>query len=253
MSPMYRKYYDNLKSKFFKISQVKPKYSWEAIDTGLFKDNTLYLPNEWSYKVIDCSHEKEIFSLINQIAKKSNVFFDIGGHYGWFSIAWICSGGRHAVAFEPSSANASIIEQTITKNGYQNNIQIKEIALGSATREEELYIFRGDSSRNFINPNFENKNKFSKEIVETHRLDDFRDTLESPDLIKIDVEGFESEVLLGASEIIKSSKPLVVVEIHDVKNAIDVSAFFSNLNYKIELLGNKGKKNGLPIVLFSPK
>ena len=253
MFPMYRQYYNNLKSKVFKSSQVKPKYSWEVIDTGLFKDTTLYLPIDWSYKVIDCVHEKEIFSLINQIANKSNVFFDIGGHYGWFSIAWICSGGQQAVTFEPSIANASILEQTIIKNGYQKNIQLKRIALGSVTKEEELYIFRGDSSRNFINPDFENKNKFNKEKVKTYRLDDLRDTLKSPDLIKIDVEGFESEVLLGASELIKSSKPLVIVEIHDLKNAIEVSAFFSNLNYKIELLGYKGKKNGLPIVLFSPK
>ena len=46
--------------------------------------------------------------------------YDIGSHYGWFSIAWICAGGKYVEAFEPSKNNANIMMETILKNKFEN-------------------------------------------------------------------------------------------------------------------------------------
>ena len=46
------------------------------------------------------------------------------------------------------------------------------------------------------------------------RLDEFE--FQSVDYIKIDVEGFEKKVLIGAEETIRQSRPLIVIEQNDV-------------------------------------
>ena len=50
------------------------------------------------------------------------------------------------------------------------------------------------------------------------------------DTIKIDVEGYEYEVLKGSVETISKNKPWVVVEIND--NRKSILNFFKKLNYK---------------------
>ena len=50
-----------------------------------------------------------------------------------------------------------------------------------------------------------------------------------PSLIKIDVEGFEYEVLNGARSLLKSVRPIVMVEVQS--HQIEIFRLFSELNY----------------------
>ena len=228
------------------------KYNWEKVGEGLFNGKELFLPNEWAQKVIDCSHESEIFEIIKELAPKYDVMYDIGAHYGWISIAWICAGGKYVESFEPAQKNADIMMETILKNGFENHIQLYRIALSGKTQDDNLYLFDGDSSRNFISRSHKNENAkyFSVERVQTFRLDDFKDKLKKPDLIKIDVEGLESEVLKGAKSFIIETYPTIVVEIHDLTNALEVANFLGELGYDMEILGYKGRNKSLPLVLW---
>jgi FkbM family methyltransferase len=51
--------------------------------------------------------------------------------------------------------------------------------------------------------------------VAVHRLDDFE--LEDVDYIKIDVEGFERKVLMGAAKTVEKYRPLIVIEQNEVR------------------------------------
>jgi FkbM family methyltransferase len=51
------------------------------------------------------------------------------------------------------------------------------------------------------------------------------------DFIKIDVEGHEVELLAGAINTIRESRPIVLIEIKEV-NMVKVSDFFASLNYR---------------------
>lgn len=55
-------------------------------------------------------------------------------------------------------------------------------------------------------------------------------------LIKVDVEGAESELLKGAVETIKRDRPYLVVELHTPEQDLAVAAFLTSLNYKISRL-----------------
>ena len=242
-----------LKLKKFRHSRSNSsKYIWMKIRDGLFKDRELFLPKEWNLKVIQCNHEVEVFDIIKNLAPKLDVMYDIGAHYGWFSVAWICAGGKYVEAFEPANENAIIMKKTILKNGYQNQINLHKIALSDMTSEDDLYIHHRDSSRNFINRSseYENPNDFRVERVKTFCLDDFQDNIKKPGLIKIDVEGLEYEVLKGAKNLVTETSPIIVAEIHDFSNALEVANFLCKMGYDMEILGYKGRNKTLPIVMW---
>lgn len=243
-----------IKVMIFGKNQIKSsKYDWEKIEEGLFIGKELMLPKEWGYKVIDCLHESEIFDTIKRLSLDNEVMYDIGAHYGWFSVAWICSGGKYVEAFEPAKKNADIMMETILKNRFENHIKLHRIALSGKTQEEDLYLFNNDSSRNFINRSNEinNSQNFSIERVQTFQLDDYKNKLKKPDLIKIDVEGLEMEVLKGSKNLIIETDPSIVVEIHDLTNALEVANYLGSLGYAMEILGYKGRNKSLPLVLWT--
>ena len=62
-----------------------------------------------------------------------------------------------------------------------------------------------------------------------------------PEIIKIDVEGFESQVLEGAIETIKKNKPYLMIEINDV-SVKKVGSLLLELNYLIFTYEKSTKK-----------
>ena len=65
-------------------------------------------------------------------------------------------------------------------------------------------------------------------------LDDLFTTIilmQLPTLMKIDVEGYEMNVLRGALRTISSSRPKIIIETHTAQLENEVRAFLKNLNY----------------------
>ena len=190
------------------------------------------------------------------IVGPQKVFYDIGSHYGWFSLAWLSSGGAFVELFEPSIDNGKILEETIKRNKYIKKSNLHNFALGDKPHKSKLYLFPGDSSRNFVDENKQELGNNKSELfdeVQIEIIDDIynRFSLKKPDLIKIDVEGFEYKVLLGAEQLLRDIRPIVIIEIHDVENGLLVSDFMSKIGYKLKILGYKGRNKNLPLVLWS--
>ena len=242
--------------RFIKKNKKVTSYSWSLINEGLFNNKTLYLPDEWGYKVISEEHESEIFDIIRSTVGPDKVFFDIGCHYAWFSVAWLSSGGEFVKAFEPSQVNGKIINETIKKNSYSSNLRLHDFALGDKAMTSKLYMFPGDSSRNYVQDSTLRKNSIDRsrlKNIEIKSIDDlyYNGLLKKPDLIKIDVEGFEYRVLKGAKRLLTEISPKVVIEIHDVENGLLVSNFMSKIGYSMKILGYKGRNKNLPLVFWS--
>ena len=120
----------------------------------------------------------------------------------------------------------------------------------------KLYMFPGDSSRNYVQDSTLRKNSIDRsrlKNIEIKSIDDlyYNDLLKKPDLIKIDVEGFEYRVLKGAKRLLTEISPKVVIEIHDVENGLLVSNFMSKIGYSMKILGYKGRNKNLPLVFWS--
>jgi hypothetical protein len=52
-----------------------------------------------------------------------------------------------------------------------------------------------------------------------------------PDVLKIDVEGGESEVLKGAARLFEEIRPCLLCEVHDALNAEFIQAWLASRNY----------------------
>lgn len=165
--------------------------------------------------------EAQETNLVLNILKQLNTslsrcnFYDIGANSGYYGIMAAYVGGTktNTYSFEPLTEYSTLIEESITLNHLEDKIKVFKYALGSAESTGVIQIAGSGSS---LTPGFlGEKEVFPTREILIKTLDSVvsEENLPAPDFIKIDVEGFESEVLLGALETIRTKKPILFIEI----------------------------------------
>lgn len=153
---------------------------------------------------------KKLFSLCNE---NYNVL-DIGVNIGWtfLNLAQVAKHGK-VFGFEPDPYNFERCSENISLNNF-TNVRAFPVGLGNANLEVNMEI-RSSLNRggNRIAPN----RTSSSQPVQIVKLDGFVPVqeLNSIDLIKIDVEGYELNVLRGAEALLKHYKPILFIELDD--------------------------------------
>lgn len=142
-----------------------------------------------------------------------NNFFDIGANSGSYCVLASALGeGRiKSYAFEPQKKCVDDLKATASANGWEDTLKIHEIALSNKNGTEKIYFDENVSTgTSFVNKDGENYFE-----IATLTFDDYceNNAVESVDFIKIDVEGFELEVLEGGENIITNSSPAIFIEI----------------------------------------
>jgi FkbM family methyltransferase len=138
----------------------------------------------------------------DHLIQQGDVVLECGGHHGCTAIVlsnWVGVGGK-VVTFEPLTANCGIIERNIRQNGL-TNVTLERKAVGA----ERGMISVSNASNSSVSLSGEGVE------VELTCLDEYEYL--SPTFLKIDVEGFEMQVLQGAKNIL-SRRPKLAVEIH---------------------------------------
>jgi FkbM family methyltransferase len=140
------------------------------------------------------------------------LFFDIGAHYGIFSLAAVHAGGK-AVAVEPSPVAAQMISIQATINGCAENIQIVRAAVSSEVGTMGL-LSSGVFSDGYFRVACDRP---TSELIQTPALtiDELTQRFGPPTHIKIDVEGHETAVLRGGGVTLARHSPLLFLEIHN--------------------------------------
>ena len=169
-------------------------------------------------KAIYCSgsYEKGTIHLLDQCLRKGDTFLDVGANIGLMSLfASRKVGSEGAVyAYEPQKESYEVLARNIEINA-ANNIHAFPIGIGSSKMKAPLFrstkIGRGADS--FIRESPDSPKW--EESVDILPLDTIvRDQkIESVRMVKIDVEGWEFEVLRGAETLLsKSDAPILSVE-----------------------------------------
>ena len=137
--------------------------------------------------------------LLLRLAPSVECFVDVGANVGFYSLL-MASEGLPVLACEPSSENLRALEEAIEANGFGDRIDVVEAAVGAERGTATLRLSALGSGGHSIvaepNPRFR-----ATEEVTVLTLDALCSRL--PDAgrrtaVKIDVEGFEFEVLAGA-------------------------------------------------------
>jgi FkbM family methyltransferase len=130
---------------------------------------------------------------------------DIGANIGQFSnAALFFFPGAHIIAFEPDPVIAAQFKRNINRDVH--DVTIHEVGLGEATSELAFYRNRLSVRSSFVEGDPAETN--DKVHLKVEPLDGF--DLHDLSLVKIDVEGFECEVLLGAKRTLAESKLLLI-------------------------------------------
>lgn len=140
---------------------------------------------------------------IGESIDRKKAFVDIGCYDGRDTLnfmEWNNDYNAVVYAFEPNIANYRICSENLKK---YTNVRLLNIALSD--REDEISMEgRGETSHIGIN---------GDTIIRTQLLDDIiKDDIVG--YIKMDVEGFEENVIKGAERIIRHQKPLLAVSLY---------------------------------------
>lgn len=153
-----------------------------------------------------------MMSALKEVINDNDIAFDIGANIGITSM-WMSKKSKQVYAFEPEAKNLSRFKHNIHINGIENvRIIEKAVTFESVTVCLNLYESYGHhslSTSHLSTPK-------GKVLVDAVSLSDFcrAENINKIDLIKIDVEGFEYEVLLGAEELLATNSIKFIVFEH---------------------------------------
>ena len=155
----------------------------------------------------------EVFNLL----RTDSVFIDVGANIGTVAMraANICVSG-HVYAFEPDPNHVKSLKINQQLNSF-SNITIIPRALGSKPSQAVLSkLEQRNAGMSRILP-LEHANRYNSNPIEIVTLDDEMEQLRPSriDLIKIDVEGYEFHVLMGAQKTIARYQPILIIEVID--------------------------------------
>lgn len=147
-------------------------------------------------------------------------FVDVGANYGFYSLLAGLSNLRlNVIAFEPVPEICSALMRNVLANGLQRRIEIHQLALSSCTGTGRFFLPQSEatdreSTGSLAPDSWQQRKKSPSFPVTTIRFDDFeRQHPMTLELVKVDVEDFEADVLLGMEATITRDRPFIVCEI----------------------------------------
>ncbi len=150
--------------------------------------------------------------ILARVLTPDSVCVDIGCHKGEIMDLML----QHApmgrkFGFEPLPP---FYRQLVEKFRHHDNVEISPLALYDQNGETTFQFVVNDPAYSGIKKRRYDSSRveISEIKVQTARLDEVLPPGLKPDLIKIDVEGAEYRVLLGAGKILKTARPLVIFE-----------------------------------------
>lgn len=155
-------------------------------------------------------HEFSDMSFLLHVLRKEDIFADVGANIGSYTVLASAVVGARSFSFEPIPSTFAILQKNIEINNL--GTKVKAVNAGVGESEGKLSFTNLFDTVNHVVQN--NETAESQIEVEVNNLDYFLGN-NIPKLIKIDVEGFEKSVLLGAKTILADSNlKAIIIELN---------------------------------------
>lgn len=189
-------------------------------------------------------YESHFQDLLRAQLKSSMVFYDIGANVGFYSLlaSGILQSGT-IYSFEPVPRNVDYLRRHVRLN-HAGNVHVMDIAVsnydGQATFQDSV-----DHASGHLGP--------GELQVNTRSMDSLLASQEilTPDCMKIDVEGEELKVLLGARTCLTLRKPTILLATHSEQLHTECRNLLESLGYTLTAI--KTLDEGRADLLATPK
>jgi FkbM family methyltransferase len=169
--------------------------------------------------------DRNLTNIIDSMLVSGMTFIDIGANCGTYTIYGAGRVGRQGrvIAIEAAPAISALLQETVAMNGMEHWCELLRCAAGAEPGTLVLHTFASRQGGNTLLPEIADVARevlgetVEKVEIPCRTLDDIvaERNLSRIDLIKIDVEGFEREVLLGGRATLMRYRPKLIIEWHN--------------------------------------
>lgn len=140
--------------------------------------------------------------------------YDVGANFGFFCLAALRYGGRGAqvVAVDPSHTSNRILRENLILAGAGDRVQVIEAAVGAKDGTLSMLTTGPAGDHYLVAANIDRSDV--RKVPQFSIPSLVGRTGLQPTHLKIDVEGFEAEVIEGAAEVLRRARPVLFLELH---------------------------------------
>ena len=183
---------------------------------GLPMSLDLLLPGVSRDLAISGTREEQLVYVLRNTVKKSDVVLDLGANIGYYALmmAHLVGDGGFVYAVEPAIENYELLQKNVALNNFQDRVETFQLGISNKKGSEKLYLSEYSNMHSFIsNVEFSRKQYINIDVVDLYSF-----LKDKPDisLIRMDVEGYEVEILEGLQPAIETGVfgGKIVFEVH---------------------------------------
>ena len=179
--------------------------------------------------------ERYIVTKLLNIIKPGDICWDVGANIGFYTclLASLVEDSGAVVAFEPAARTCGYLKENVSLNQF-TNVTVVNKGLGDKQEQRLLHYSEAGLAEGTASLKYADR-RAASERVTLDTIDNLIPELPTPDFIKIDVEGYQLEVLRGAEHCLKTHAPLLMAELRDVGETN--RAFFGEIEDYVADLG----------------
>jgi FkbM family methyltransferase len=175
-----------------------------------------WMPSRWE-STLSVKHEERVLSMLARIVKAGAVVYDVGANIGLFSVRfsrWV-GGAGHVYCVEANPLCVYFLRANLEASGARN-FDILPVCLLDGPRLTEFTISYGNNLLGVAEDSPFSTKPGHHIHVESDSLDALiaRLHLRPPDFIKVDIEGAEGTAVKGMLATIRTSRPVLMFELH---------------------------------------
>jgi len=198
-----------------------------AVSNSIIKTNTFY--------------ESDFLEQVSSFITPEDVVFDVGAHIGNHAVYFASICNARVYSFEPNPTSYNVLSENIKLNSLEDSVSVLNSALGAEERKVGLEAVH-DTDIGTTRVSYSGEN-----IHEMTSIDAYfkSNSMSSLAYIKIDVEGFEADVIKGAKETILKFMPIVSTEVSTIEDFHELAELMTAYGYL-----PKGVFNSTPTIIW---
>jgi FkbM family methyltransferase len=239
------------------VSQPKFNFSWNfsLLNGKHIKCNVINgQQNTWHFATSYKWHDLGLSIIeqhLNEFYDSNLTYMDIGSNVGLRSV-YSLSIDRNTILIDPNPEVNKITKSMIELNVFKN-YTLEQIGLSDSDTGGELKFYISSSAyMSSFNKEHAALDKIVGEItIPVTSIDNYiaKHTNVKPGILKIDVEGFEMNVLKGAKITLEKYKPAIIIEILDMgENRNEIVEYLAQFSYHPYFLFDKEFKMLRPLL-----